>query len=558
MNELVAILFFAFYLIFRGRIQGMGSFPLLRLEGNRGRGYGPGVGIHARIQAQVKLRPNDPLDYTSFPRVPYGNGDYYAFGARLFHADRQALVSGDWQIVPQTVLAVRSGRIRDWKVLEANLKEVDRLEHRQTVMDTLQPETVTRRIGHLFREVAIRSDNYNAVAWGIALGCVAARQADIEDLLPLGRHSELSGDVIVAVLEQSSRFPELRRHINELLPHLYDWGLLHFVLTAVNNPDQLPGRMFGRDILVLGMKNGGALKGDIARILLDAGWVRYSTAQLLNDDELRRGVARWIEAVTSIPEPPGHIALDTDGRKIVEGLLSMVRPWPGDFAKVMALRAIGLVFGAAEELWSGVADHLEEIHRMVLPLCTVDRIGQALDSPETRATALIVAAEIEMNALAGRVVELVRQNRDPLAAEVVAIIGERSHLRQMERMLPEIVDISRRVAGTREGEKERESEVYAGIVAALGYLGTASATTVIKRAASDFHPIVRGAAMVALHRLQRWTLDNESKRLIRKLLDDPFEGVRGPAREAAAFHTMFASLAGTPHKGTLTFDLPKN
>lgn len=558
MSVIFVILIIAVGYAFRDYFRRRDNFPLLCLEEDGTITSRDGVGIHARIREQMKLRPDGPLDYTPFPRVPYGDGDYYAFGARLFHNDRQRIVNGDWRMVPQSVLAVRSRKIRDWRMLEANLKEVDRLEHRQAVMAAIQPGAVTPKVAALFREVAVRSDNYNAVAWGIALGCLAARQSDIEELLPLGRHSELTADIVVAVMEQSKRFPQLHHHLVDLLPHLYDWGLLHVVLTAINHPDQLPSDRFRRELIVQGMKNGGALKGDIARILFLAEWLRYSTEALSVDNELRGAVAQLIEALTSNMESPGQAPLDGSGMEMVDDLLEIVRPWPDDFWKLMALRGLGLVFGLAHEAWPDAPDRLEEVHELVTPLCTLDLMESALGNPETRTTALIVAAEVEMHALAPRILDLVRETRDPLAAEVLTIVGEREHLIRLERMLPEIVNPARSIGTTGNGARERESQIYAGIVAALGCLGTNSARAIIRAAARDFHPMVRGAAMVAMSRLQRWTLDPESRYLIRELLDDPFEGVRDRAREAAAFHTMHASLDGTPHKGTLTFELPRN
>ncbi len=558
MSVVLVILVIAAIYAFRDYFRTRDDFPLLHLDDDGILGSRAGAGIHQRIREQMKMAPGGPLDYTPFPRIPYGDGDYYAFGARLFHNERQRIVSGDWRMVPQSVLAVKSRKIKDWRMLEANLKEVDRLEHRKEVMAAIEPGAVTPKVAALFREVAVKSDNYNAVAWGIALGCLSARQSDIEELLPLGRHSELTADVVVAVMEQSKRFPQLRHQLAGLLPHLYDWGLLHVVLTAINHPDQLPADDFRREIIVQGMRNGGVLKGDIARILVLAEWLGYSTSALFVDEELRAAIAQLIEALTSTPEPPGQITLDDSGRETVDDLYDMVRPWPDDFWKLMALRGLGLVYGLAYDTWPEAADRLEEIHDMVTPLCSVPRIEAAMNDPHTRTTALIVAAEVEMRAVAARVLELVRETRDPLAAEVLTIVGDREHLVELKRMLPDIVGPLPRSSSQAIGQNEGESQIYAGIVAALGNLGTKSARSIIRAAARDNHPMVRGAAMVAMGRLQRWTLDPESKNLVRALLDDPFEGVRDRARETAAFHTMNASLEGTPHKGTLTFDLPNN
>lgn len=559
----ISIILILFFLLLMRRRASAGEGSLVvpgdaaDLDGDLRRG----PGIHARISEQLKLRPEGPLDYASFPRVPFGDGDYYAFGARLFHAGRARLCTADPSIISAAVNAVRSHTIRDWRSLEANLKEVDPLEHRMAVMAAISPDLVTPRVSSLFREVAIRSDNYNAISWGIALGCVSARQPEIESLLVLARHSELTADVVTALLEQSSRFPQLRRRLVDVIPHLYDWGLLYAVLTVINHADAIPPDTARREILVHGMKNGGAMRGDIARVLLEAGWLTSVSQDLIDDDPLRMSVARMIEALASLPEPPGQISRDADGREVVEEMLNLVRPWPDDFAKLMALRGLGLALVVAEDEWTNGGAMLEEVQSLVADICTVDRVSDALNDPETRATALLISAETGMTSLTRQILETARHTLDPLAAEVVGLLGDRAHLAELQKALPEVVDLSRRSTshGASGGiQWERESQIYAGIVAVMGLLGTRSAIRLIRQGATDPSPVVRGAAMVAMARLQRWTLDADCRTLVRTLLDDPVEGVRERARDAAAYHTMHASLEGTPHMGTLTFTLPMN
>lgn len=436
--------------------------------------------IYDILVAQLeKYGQEEPVREEEFPRISPPGADFaFAPGAQDATLGGAPAPDDAWKIVNGIIEAPP----KDWREAEEKLRGVGVLRTIDTLFQKLDPAKVTKEVKDLFWDVALHSDDYEAVKWGIAIGCIHLTEEEFFDVLTFARHSEFTLYCAVAMLREGRSL-----FLVNLLPEVRQWGLVRLVEAIVRDEDLISEHDVQREVIFWGMENAGGIPMEVAFTI--ASHVDLSAHFEDPDDELIEAV---IDLMTCLLTGPQHLGRPED--------LPNWENLRDDFVKMLAKRTPDV-----RVLLALLAADTAEARHLAMELDEEEILRKGLKDERQRWKSLSVIHERKLAALLPDVVALLP---DSGAIWVVSEMGGPQDLAALLAALPKAVDLAARAKKKMSprnvlGPDFAASQSYSRIVAALPRLGTPEAVAEIKRAARDFDPAVRLAAVRALEAVPR-------------------------------------------------------
>ncbi len=506
--------------------------------------------LYELIREQAEEDPDEALDYTPFPELPTDDdGTSYLPGAHdIVQTGPFAVLERERDQIVGAIHAARIHRLNDWRTLELYLRDVDPNIYQEAVLRQFPLKRITDDVREIFQEVALMGTDYTAVKWGIIVGCIGATRGEIEELMELARHAELTSYVCGAIVTEIKRIPDIIELLPKLLPITDGWGLFQAYHYIASNPRLIARPEIQRAAMIHGMRNGSYARMHLAgRFLTELDLPRLQQ-EAPADPELAEALVDLLEVIMLEPEAPGMIAGLSNGEDLLDSFVAMLGRLHPSIDALRGTRAVCILLGTESLSWPSRRERMEGAYTRFTALLDPEILTAAITEDNHRWDALRIILEIEYEVLLPVVLEDFRRRPDAMNIEVLGRLGEEEHLRALIGQLPDEAAIARRSKlSLRElGTPAvlEESAAYAAIIRHLGKLGSREDLAKIKTAAVDVHPWVRAAAMIAMRNIQRWTLDAESGDLVQRGVDDTAEVVSETAKETAAFHNLKVTIDG--------------
>lgn len=390
----------------------------------------------------------------------------------------------------------------DWSAAETRLRGLGVLRSIDTLFQTLDPDLVTPAIKRLFWEIAFHSSDYEAVKWGVAIGCIRMDDREFRDAMTFARHPEFTLYCSVAFLREGRSEALL-----ELLPEVRQWAVIRVIEAIVRDEDLISRHDVQREVIRCGMERSEGIPMEIA----------YTIASHVDLSAHFDGSDAIVELLTVLltnPESHGRFQDLPNADNLRDDFVSMLATRPPDVAVLRGLQA---------------ADTPEARH-LALEMDVDEVVRRGLADEKQRWPALAMIREKKLTSLLPDVRALVPQAG---AVWLLSEIGGPEDVALLLETLPRIVDLEARAKRPKSdrnvlGPDFQSSQTYAQIVGALGRLATPVAGAAVKRAARDFDPVVRAAAVHAMKSLPQ---DPEISALLRELSSDPSPHVSDAARK---------------------------
>lgn len=507
----------------------------------------PDPSLYSQISAVVAVHPNQPIDYEGFPPIPSEEPDrFYQPGARDVFVDASA---GDdrWKTVVAAILSAYRNKLDDWQVLEYNIKSVPFREHVNNVLAHLNVIGITYNVRSVFLDLVRHSSDYNAIKWGILIGEVRELEPhEIKDLVLMARHSEFTLPVCHALSRKTGWYQNYYHHLLDLLPVTEGVGLMYVVKHVLDEPLFQYQTRAHRDAVFYAMQHGSIARYPLALDIVDRENFVDLFAEGTTDHPLAFALLELLDALIWGEEPPGHLPNHPRGVELIDRYFDLIASLPDSIETLGALRSIYIMLGYETIVWQEREMLRERAISMLLERLSRETLESAIRDGHRQDIVLLLIMEGELTDLTYLALEEFRNRPTPLAADTLGTMGTPEHLEEMLRALPDHSEISERSKFARDtmisATFHERSLFYASIIRHIGRLGTSEAIERIKEAARDVHPMVRAAGMTGMRSLQQWTLDAESRELVRFCLGDPVPLVRDEAVSTAAYHTLHASL----------------
>lgn len=487
--------------------------------------------LFMRLAESVATNPDGPIDHEQFVLTPEPGAGYIP---GLAEATVEWSEKGpDAKKVVALVYGINGRHISSWDVVEQNLRTIDVHANAQATLKTLIAEDITPEVASLFWDVARNSSDLNAIKWGLAIGTRFMSPEESRDLMILARHSEFTPIACTALVRESEVHPDYLELLIDLLhtttgvgrlcviqaildvPALLTrdenrWmfiheagrgGLLPAIAWQIVEELDLPAMIRGRDLDAPGL--------DAVCIILDSAMNHGETLDSGRATELAIAIAEE----TSRFDPSPHVL----------SLMRTMKHWLPETCDEPDQRLLELIDTAYRyhlnpALLRGCIAG-ERGHDLALSIAIEERLVEMLDD---------VRADFE---------------REPTPLNVVALatLGEEPELNQLYRWLLEGIDRAGReslLRGASVGAagSEHPATAYAIVLQFLGRLRNPEVVEFIRESCSDYDPMVRCSAMIAVAELEPWQLDDDLKRRVAFAAGDPFEFVREASVAAMQRH----------------------
>lgn len=514
------------------------------------------LSLYQRIRLQALANPAAPLNYEEFPPILSSDGAVFFPGARDIFTQMD---TDGWTLVLKVIRDTDSGLISNWKSLEREISVLEPAAYFENVLQRLTGEDLTVPVRELFGQLALKSSNYAAVKWGITIAGTGANLPEMQVLLPLARHSELTFYICSALYRNAREsFMPL---IEELITMTEGWGLYQAIAHTAQISDLKKDWTLQRNCVVHGMLRGDGARNYIAEIILKELDPVALLDHATDDPELASAMMELLESLVWTPEPPGRLADLEGAERLITRYVEWLESRPPGIETVRGLRSLAIALGMESLAWESREILLQRVHDILLVHLDPNIVADAIRADHMREIALQLVVELGLTDLAPVVMEDFRKRPSALNIDVLGHIGEGEHLQLLFESLPDNHDMQSRSSVARDaaitGELHNSSAMYAAAVRHMGKLRRPEALSSIKTAARDFHPWVRAASMYAMATMQRWTLDGECRQLVRTCLEDSHDFVREAARQTAAHHNLNASISGmqVQHGGDIGISL---
>jgi len=520
--------------------------PSRRFASNRD-GDTDEASIYGQINAWLRAHPGEPLDYGALPPVPPGRD------GTMYHPGLRDLLPGEadeagCNHIVAAIRAVGGRRITSWRSLEQKVRSIEPGPYHEKVLRKLRNGMVSLTVRDLFAEMAVRSTDYAAVKWGIIVASTGASLAELEMLLPLARHSEFTYYICSGLHRGSTRDGVHMLLIEELITMTEGWGLYQAITHTAQIRDLKNDWELQRNCVIRGMRHGGSARSNIAEIIMRNLDAVILLDRATDDTELAGAMLELLEAIIWTPEPPGMLGELDGAERVARRYVEWLESLPPTIGTLRGLRSLAIALANddlplenREVLFSRTRDiFLQQVDPVEL--------AEAIRTDHMREVALQIVVELELADMAPVVLEDFRKRPSALNIDVLGHIGQGEYLHLLLESLPDRRTLQERREIARDamisGELHNSSAMYAAAIRHMGKLRHPEALASIKTAAADFHPWVRSAALYAMGTLQRWTLDAESRQLIRTCLTDSHDFVREAARQTAIYHHLNFSVGG--------------
>ena len=499
------------------------------------------------IRRQAQAHPNEPIIHSEFPPIPSDEeGAFYFAGARDIFDTADRVQGQSWRDVVAIVRAANRGWVKDPAVVEAAIRSIEPIRNMDAVLAELITGDVSPRVCGLFMDMARTSRNYAAVKWGIIVAGLRPEAASMPDILLLARHSEFTLYVCQILLREIPKSSEYREHLIGLLPVTEGWGACQTINFVLRNLTPPVGPDIAQTAVINGMNNGAGARAQIAAIIEESIDLLPMLETARHDALLAEALLELLGQLLWEPKPSGMLHQTREGSALIRGYLKLIESLPTSVNNLHLLWGIGSRLSDADITWPDRDDLLTWTRSVFLVKLSRDIIVDAIRNDEQRLAALQLAVVLEMHDIVPVILDDLRRHADPANVDAVGQLGDESAVAALLSVLPSSETLAEREATERitadEAPVDTETMMYGVAVQHIGKLNSRRAIEHIRRAAGDPHPFVRAAAMSGLENMQRWTLDNDMKRMVREALADPSETVRAAAERAAAHHTLQASI----------------
>ena len=509
-----------------------------------------GLPLYKQVQQSIALHPDGPIPHDEFPQIAADTpGVLYQPGARDL-AEHDTATDDAWMTIMAAVYAARKNKLTNWQVLEHNVKSVPFGKHVNTVLKQLTFDELTFNVRTLFLTLARHSSDYEAVKWGILIGSIKEiNSIEINDLLLLARHSEFTF-VVCHILSRRARwYSHHYPNIVLLLPLTEGWGLYRVIDALAKEPELWKREGMHRDVVIFATKNGGGAKAQIASMLLSSDEFPDLLNGAQGDETLGYALLDLLDAILWADQLPGFMGTLQNGGSITGGYLDLIAGLPPAIEVLATLRGILILSGMDDLTWEEKSALHDRAETMLLERLARETITDAIQSGNHRETAMLLIREVGLNDLLYLVLEDFRREPTPLNIQLLGSMGNEEHLQEILRLLPEPEEVLKRGEITDESpfsvDLYKRSIIYAAVIRYAGKQRTPAAISRTNAAARDFHPWVRASAMISMQFLQAYTLNAESKALVRDCLNDPEEIVRNAAEMTARHHALHTSINRT-------------
>lgn len=506
--------------------------------------------IYQLIRLQVERAPDAPLDLDAFPDIPLGPGSELTVIAGL----HDHIATGSNREPSEIVEAIRRAGVDEcsWRELEVELVETSMVRQFDLVAQQLGQDGLTDQATAEFRELARSSESYEAVKWGVALGYVDAaaggrlEQADVDFLLDLARHPELTAAASLVLGVAADADPDLKLVKVRLLALTDGWGVVQLVGELGREPDVMADPTVQRQVLVYGAKNGAQLAMEcyfeIARIIQFPDWIERAH----DDDEVFAAVLKIMGGLCTEPEPVGGLADRPDAEQLVERFVVLLHARPPSIELLYAIDNLDRFFGYTPD-WPTGADWRRRLADLYEEKRSLDVLARGLeDGPDWMASAVIRRHhEAE---LAPQVAESHRRNATFWSVWTLGVIGRPEDQELIAAPL-EVIDWaprrSRERLNRRSMPKSEElvDQELARYVSVLARWPNPRSEQLLVSIADDFNPDMRSAAATAIGRWPSGQLSPKLTETLEGLLRDGAMFVVDRATRAAETHGFDTSTA---------------
>jgi hypothetical protein len=507
--------------------------------------------VFMRLTRAAELNPHGPIDHALVDLSRDETGDYIA-GLADISADWSDDGSG-WPAIVNVVLAIKARTIRRWEVVERNVAAVDLYANRRPLLRALRLDDITPEVAGLFWELARSSDDVTAIKWGMTIGSIAMSPMELDDMMVLARHSEFTSLACEAIVRESERRPEYRERLLDLLETTSGLGRVVAIGSAIGDTVLMRERANRWLVVRAAAELRRALMPTFAAQLVEQLDLAALAATDAADIRRQAELASIAEAALGVDDRAALLATD-NFRALVGGLVEQALRLPPSIDVLSLLRALRIAVGEDEHALGLDKRFRARIEQAYRHSVDPSMIARAIDDERHRDVAHVVVIEESLASL----VPVVREEfeREPTALGVVALgtLGGQAELAMLYEWITGGLDRRSRTLLLRgrsviDRDGEHADSAYAVVLQFLGRLRTAEALELIREAASDFDPVVRRAAMIAIGELETWQLDIDLKRRIGDAAGDAFEFVRSAASAAVARHGLESYRAAIESPG---------
>lgn len=499
-----------------------------------------GPSIYELIQRQVEERPDEPLDYTPFPEISSSEGSLsFAPGALDMVIGGREEAQKPWRMAREVIDAINASKLTDWRVAEANVAQINAATEVDKLLEDLYVRDATPEVKRTFWEVAKGSRDYNAVKWGIAIGSLRLRDDEIPPLLDFARHGEFTVYASHALLRASEESPGLKEHLVGLLPYARQWAVISLINYIVQDESLISKPDVQRDVLIYGMENNEGIPMEVAYTIANAVDLGPLFAKARTDDRLYVASTELMETLLGDPAPLGGLADLENGEEVFDAYMALLTERETDIRTVNSLGTIEDFLRDQELSWESRKHRLAEVEVIARDRYSDEIVRAGIRDSDTRWMALTLVRTRGLMSLLSDVEAAFRENPDFNAIATLAEIGGNQQLQLLMDSIPQLVELDERARQPRSeinvwGPDHRGGMEYAQVVRNLGKLGTPEAIGHLKRAASDYDPRVRDAAMAGFADLLDEAFDDEIREHVRQQLSAPPDRISDDTKRAAA------------------------
>jgi hypothetical protein len=497
--------------------------------------------IYYLIKEQVDRDPDASLNYETLPPLKITEEGFgYAPGVMdaLFGSGKAGDDDGAWKIVPKVIRAINKGLVTDWRVIEKNVKDVDISSCVDTVLGSLYVADVTPAVKHLVWEAARNSRDYNTVKWGIAIGGLNLSEQELPALLTLARHGEFTLYASHVLLRESEKQPSLKLQLVSLLPVSRQWGVIRLIDYIVLDKSLIADPTIQRDVLIYGMENNEGIPMEVAFTIASAVNLPSLFEAGEEDERVYRAGVSLMDTLLLEPNPLGGLTDLKGWPKLYDAYLALLEKRTADVPMLGGLASLETWLSGKDLTWERKDAELERVRRLTEERLSAETMRRGLENEPDHWNALKLIEKHKLRELLPAVEALFKRKPDFETISTLSALGGKDQLQLMLDTIPTLVDLDVRESRPMShvntlGQEWEKGFVYSKIVLSLGKLATPDAIACIKRAGTDFDPVVRAAACAAIADLPADLVDDDLRRIVTDRLTDEPKYVADSAKETA-------------------------
>jgi hypothetical protein len=412
--------------------------------------------------------------------------------------------SQDWTGILTLINDILRGYVQSWQEAEDITRNIPFMANIGKVGEYINRNGYPEEIYGFFLELASKSRFVESVKWGIALAGPGLHPEDMNLIHILARYPEFTDCAGIAIIHGSKTFPSLKKELLVLLPNVYQWGTVNLIEIIIKEKELISDPRVQDDIVIYGMENNGGIPMEIAFTIAQAIDRERIFQQAREDRRYYEALHELMDTLLTEPDPLGGIDDLADRDMMLQRyfrLLSLAEP---DIYLLEGLSNIEQYCSMKNCGYQGKEELLVSLRELRGKMDYENIVLNALKNAKTCWKALAQIRKAPTPLLVEEVCRLFEKTPDnSILIEILKSSGEVRYLKILFDAIPKLVNCEERklqpmTFRNQFGKAHRNNWEYAGIVAALGRLGTDEALHHLHEALRDYSPIVRCAAYRAI------------------------------------------------------------